>query len=182
MEKINLSQITGMPKKSLNRLQRDLKSIISNPPEGIEFIKELKESEIDERLREDRKKEEDPNFVYFFEVAIRPDKDSIYEDGKFHVIVKIPDDYPFSPPECLMKTKIYHPNIYEGNGHICLNTLQKSWNAAMTLERLFLSIMMLLDLPNTDDFLDWDKAQHFLNNHDDFVKTAKEWVNKYAKP
>jgi ubiquitin-protein ligase len=80
-----------------------------------------------------------------------------------------------------MKTPIYHPNIYEGNGHICLNTLSKNWNSTMTLERLFLSIMMLLDLPNTDDFLDYDKAQHFIKDHDDFVKTAKKWVEKYAK-
>lgn len=181
MEKLDFSEITGMEKKSLNRLQKDLRVLTTKPPEGITFVKQLKESEIEERLREDRKKEDDPNFVFFFEVTIKPDKDSIYEDGIFHVVVKIPEDYPFSPPECFMKTKIFHPNIYEGNGHICLNTLQKSWNAAMTLERLFLSIMMLLDLPNVDDFLDYDKAQLFIKDHDKFVQTAKDWVYKYAK-
>ena len=181
MESINWDNVK-LPGRFLKRFQKEIQNIINKPPEGIKFIKNLKEEEIDKRLKEDRNEgEKEPNFVFFFLVSIKPDKDSIYEDGIFHVIVKIPEDYPFSPPECFMKTPIYHPNIYEGNGHICLNNLSKNWNSTMTLERLFISIMMLLDLPNTDDFLDYDKAQHFIKDHDDFVKTAKQWVEKYAK-
>ena len=181
MESINWENV-NLQGRFLKRFQKEIQNIINKPPEGIKFIKTLKKEEIDKRLKEDRNEgEKEPNFVFFFEVSIKPDKDSIYEDGIFHVIVKIPEDYPFSPPECFMKTPIYHPNIYEGNGHICLNNLSKNWNSTMTLERLFISIMMLLDLPNTDDFLDYDKAQHFIKDHDDFVKTAKQWVEKYAK-
>ena len=128
-------------------------------------------------------KTKEPKYSLCFEVTLTPDSDSIYENGVFHIIVKIPEDYPYVPPTCFMKTKIYHPNINENNGYICLNTLKQkdNWNPTMTLERLLLSILMLLDLPNTQDFLDFDKAKHYDDNFDDFVKTAKDYVQKYAK-
>ena len=126
MESINWENV-NLQGRFLKRFQKEIQNIINKPPEGIKFIKTLKKEEIDERFKEDRNEgEKEPNFVFYFEVSIKPDKDSIYEDGIFHVIVKIPEDYPFSPPECFMKTPIYHPNIYEGNGHICLNTLSSN--------------------------------------------------------
>ena len=42
MEKLDFSEITGMEKKSLNRLQKDLRVLTTKPPEGITFVKQLK--------------------------------------------------------------------------------------------------------------------------------------------
>ena len=37
--------------------------------------------------------------------------DTPYEGGKFNVDIRIPNDYPFKPPQMKFKTKIWHPNV-----------------------------------------------------------------------
>lgn len=37
--------------------------------------------------------------------------DSPYEGGTFNVEIRIPDGYPFKPPNMRFETKIWHPNV-----------------------------------------------------------------------
>lgn len=37
--------------------------------------------------------------------------DTPYAGGKFVVDIKIPDGYPFKPPQIRFETKVWHPNI-----------------------------------------------------------------------
>jgi ubiquitin-conjugating enzyme E2 D/E len=49
--------------------------------------------------------------------------DSPYQGGVFFLDIAFPPDYPFKPPKCTFKTKVYHPNI-NANGGICLDILK----------------------------------------------------------
>jgi len=34
-----------------------------------------------------------------------------YEGGEYIVDIKIPNEYPFRPPQMRFETKVYHPNV-----------------------------------------------------------------------
>ena len=54
MESINWDNV-NLPAKFLRRFQKEIQTLINKPPEGIKFIKNLKEEEIDKRLKEEKK-------------------------------------------------------------------------------------------------------------------------------
>lgn len=62
-------------------------------------------------------------------------------------------DFPTNPPKCLMKTKIFHPNIHS-SGEICVSTLKKDWSSKYGIEHILLVIKCLLITPNPDSALD----------------------------
>ena len=76
--------------------------------------------------------------------------DSPYQGGIFFLDIKFPQDYPFMPPRCTFKTKVYHPNI-NASGGICLDILKNQWSPALTTSKVLLSITSLLSDPNPDD-------------------------------
>ena len=61
-------------------------------------------------------KEKNP---YEWEVVYIPPKNSIYDGGFFKVKIIFPESYPLSKPIFYFRTKIYHLNISQLNGHVC---------------------------------------------------------------
>jgi ubiquitin-protein ligase len=58
--------------------------------------------------------------------------------------------YPKNAPEVLFKTDIYHTNVNTGDGSICVDILKDKWSPMYGIEQIFISIIALLDDPNTD--------------------------------
>lgn len=56
-----------------------------------------------------------------------------YSHGLWILSLKLPDDYPRSPPKAFFKTRIWHPNVEENTGSVCVDTLKKDWEAKLTL-------------------------------------------------
>jgi ubiquitin-protein ligase len=116
---------------------------------------------------------------------VLPDKSSIYnlfEDRKtkLNLIVTISDDYPFSPPKVKFSPSIFHPNVFAISGDICLDILKDAWTPALTISRICLSILSLLDAPNTSDPINAVAAELFDKNIDEYKNTVKEWyLQKY---
>lgn len=119
---------------TLRRLNKDISYLMSTPPENIFFHWD----------------ENDMTTIYG--VIIGP-KNTPYEGGFYLIHMKIPENYPFSPPICKILTtnggKIrFNPNLY-ACGKICLSILGTwkgpGWSAGLTLESVFISIQSLLN-------------------------------------
>jgi len=50
-------------------------------------------------------------------------KDSVYENLKFKLSLKFPQNYPYTPPTIRFITCCFHPNI-DSDGVICLDILK----------------------------------------------------------
>jgi ubiquitin-conjugating enzyme (huntingtin interacting protein 2) len=105
-----------------------------------------------------------------------------YDGGVFEVDIKIPKDYPFSPPKMFFKTKVWHPNVSSQTGAICLDILKDQWSPALTIKTALLSLQALMCSPEPGDPQDAEVAKMYISDKKKFESTAKFWTETYAKP
>ncbi len=144
----------------LKRLQKELKEIQTDPPENCSA-----------GIVGD-------NFFEWEATIIGP-KDTPYEGGMFQLSIHISSEYPFKPPQCRFRTKIYHPNI-NSSGQICLDILKNQWTPSLTISKMLLSILALMDQPNPDDPLVTEIANEMKHNVERYKTTARNWTIQYA--
>ncbi|XP_001967060.2 ubiquitin-conjugating enzyme E2 R2 [Drosophila ananassae] len=103
----------------------------------------------------------DENNLFEWAVGIFGPPDTLYEGGYFKATMKFPNDYPYSPPTLCFQTKVWHPNVYT-SGTLCISILHpptdntnsgelpcERWNPAQTVRTILLSVISLLNEPNT---------------------------------
>ncbi|KAJ1724953.1 hypothetical protein LPJ53_000807 [Coemansia erecta] len=118
-----------------------------------------------------------------YEARMEGPPDTPYENGHFYVDISLSSLYPIEPPSMTFRTRIYHPNI-DDHGKICLEVLKKGkkggWSPSWTLDKVLISLKVLLANPNEDDPLMSEIADQMRSDHAAYVRTAKEWTAKYA--
>uniref|UniRef100_A0A1I7WVP8 UBIQUITIN_CONJUGAT_2 domain-containing protein n=1 Tax=Heterorhabditis bacteriophora TaxID=37862 RepID=A0A1I7WVP8_HETBA len=80
---------------ALRALAMELKNIESQPVEGFTISAS-----------------EDNLFVWT--VGIYGPPNTLYQGGYFKAVIRFPPNYPYSPPSMKFVTKVWHPNVYEG--------------------------------------------------------------------
>ncbi|EYC33741.1 hypothetical protein Y032_0002g960 [Ancylostoma ceylanicum] len=137
---------------ALRALAMELKNIESQPLEGFTI------SASDDNL-------------FVWTVGIYGPPNTLYQGGYFKAVIRFPPNYPYSPPSMKFLTKVWHPNVYEmsyeqtlylQNGDLCISILHppvddphsgelpcERWNPTQSVRTILLSVISLLNEPNT---------------------------------
>ena len=103
-----------------------------------------------------------------------------YARGVFTVDIRIPGDYPFSPPKMKFTTRLWHPNVSSQTGAICLDILKDQWSPALTMKTALLSLQALMCAAEPKDPQDAVVAKMYIEDKEQFKAVAAFWTESYA--
>merc|ERR1712142_651329 len=163
-----------MKSQATKILQSEYKNIFKTPVEGFKI------SLVDD------------SDMFQWKIALFGPPDTLYAGGYFKAILKFPQDYPYSPPAFRFITKMFHSNIYE-NGEVCISILHspindpqsgelpsERWNPTQNVRTILLSVISLLNEPNTSSPANVDASVMF-RRWKDSKGVDKEYENIVRK-
>lgn len=116
-----------------------------------------------------------------FFIKFEGPRDSLFEGGVWKVHVELPDQYPYKSPSIGFVNKIFHPNIDELSGSVCLDVINQTWSPMFDLLNIFDSFLpQLLQYPNPTDPLNGEAAALMMREPDQYKEKVKEYVKKFA--
>ncbi|CCE85668.1 Piso0_005288 [Millerozyma farinosa CBS 7064] len=117
-----------------------------------------------------------------FHVIFRGPSDTPYVGGIWKVRVELPDQYPIKSPSIGFMNKIYHPNIDESSGSVCLDVINQTWSPMFGLLNIFENFLPhLLRYANPSDPLNTEASNLMTKDESKYIETVKEYVNRFAK-
>uniref|UniRef100_A0A7S0KMH6 UBC core domain-containing protein n=1 Tax=Ostreococcus mediterraneus TaxID=1486918 RepID=A0A7S0KMH6_9CHLO len=86
------------------------------------------------------------------------------------------------PRKAFFVTKIFHPNIRQPSGEICVNTLKRDWQPTHGLRHILMVIRCLLIEPFPESALNEEAGKLLLEDYDEYFRRAKMYTSIHAKP
>ncbi|KZV76080.1 hypothetical protein PENSPDRAFT_646623 [Peniophora sp. CONT] len=115
-------------------------------------------------------------FVRFHGPAETP-----FAGGVWKIHVELPDQYPFKSPSIGFMNKIFHPNIDELSGSVCLDVINQTWSPMFDMMNIFdVFLPQLLRYPNPSDPLNGEAAALLMRHPKDYEAKVKEYVQRWA--
>ncbi|KAL8900992.1 MAG: hypothetical protein Q9207_005427 [Kuettlingeria erythrocarpa] len=146
------------------RVQKEYRELHENPPQDMKVT----------LVNDDD--------LYLWEIMLSGPEDSPYAGGRFKIHVSLPIEYPFKAPQIIWKTKIYHPNVEDEKGSMCLGMLRDgSWKPNSKMSAALEYVRQVILEPDPDDATEQAIAREYKEDRKEFAKKAKQWTKDYAK-
>ena len=120
-----------------------------------------------------------PSDIFHWKISLIGPQDTPYAGGTFILSIDFPLGYPKVKPEVKFTNKIYHLNVRERDGHICISTLN-DWVPNTPIVDIISSIFALFYDQNPLSPYSLTMATQYKMRRKEFDKTAREWTKKYA--
>ena len=117
--------------------------------------------------------------IFHWRISLIGPSDTPYVGGMFFLSVDFPTNYPVGKPEVRFENKIYHLNVSDSNGHICISTLNE-WKPRTPMVDVISAIFALFYDQNPESPYSGQMAREYTTNRQLFNKNAAEWTRKYA--
>lgn len=116
-----------------------------------------------------------------FFVIFKGPKDTPYAGGTWKVRVELPDQYPLKLPSIGFVNRIYHPNIDECSGSVCLDVINQTWSPMFGLLNIFENFLPhLLRYANPSDPLNLEASNLMNKDESRYTDMVKKYVQQYA--
>lgn len=123
----------------------------------------------------------DESRLHDFCVLFKGPAETPYEGGRWRVHVTLPSEYPFKSPSIGFMNRLYHPNVDEMSGSVCLDVINQTWSPMFDLVNIFeVFLPQLLRYPNPNDPLNGEAANLLLRDADKYSQRVRDYVRKFA--
>ena len=105
-----------------------------------------------------------------------------YAGGSWKVHVELPDGYPYKSPSIGFCNRVFHPNIDEMSGTVCLDVINQTWSPMFDLLNVFeVFLPQLLLYPNPTDPLNGEAAALMMREPESYEARIRDCVAKYGQ-
>ncbi|KAF9890189.1 hypothetical protein FE257_006101 [Aspergillus nanangensis] len=116
-----------------------------------------------------------------FYVRFKGPEETPFTGGHWKIHVELPDQYPYKSPSIGFVNRIFHPNIDELSGSVCLDVINQTWSPMYDMINIFeVFLPQLLRYPNPSDPLNGEAAAMLMREPKSYEAKVKEYVAKYA--
>ncbi|KAF2145524.1 uncharacterized protein K452DRAFT_243621 [Aplosporella prunicola CBS 121167] len=153
-----------MNSKSLRRLASDHATLHSNLPPNYLFPANADSDDLTQ-----------------LDILLAGPEGTPYSAGLYKLHLEIPSNYPTAPPTAHFRTRIWHPNVEEATGAVCVDTLKRDWQSTLTLRHVLVTISCLLIQPNPASALNAEAGALLQEDWNAFVRRAKLMTGIHAQ-
>jgi len=119
--------------------------------------------------------------MHEFYVRFHGPEETPFAGGVWKIHVELPDQYPFKSPSIGFMNKIFHPNIDEMSGSVCLDVINQTWSPMFDMINIFeVFLPQLLRYPNPSDPLNSEAAALLMREPKNYEAKVKEYVQRFA--
>ncbi|WVF69794.1 ubiquitin-conjugating enzyme E2 8 [Kwoniella sp. CBS 6097] len=118
-----------------------------------------------------------------FFVKFKGPAETPFAKGVWKIHVELPEQFPYKSPSIGFMNKIFHPNIDELSGSVCLDVINQTWSPMFELINIFeIFLPQLLRYPNPADPLNGEAAALLMRDPKAYAKKVENYVERYATP